>query len=545
MMPASPVRAGRRRRLAAWGALAALLPLEALALSFRFDGQALAGSDRWELRLLARSGLALRLSVALAAAALLLGGARRIRGLRDRAEAAPPRAATVGFLLAHLAALAGFVALSAALFGDAPDPHPAARLAPAWLAAGAATSLLWAFALLPPRTWAALLWGGRKPLLLAGGLGLAALAVASSTTALWEPLRRATFDAAAGLLALAYPAVVNDPESYVLGTDAFQVRIAPQCSGFEGIGLIWAFLAAYLALQRKALRFPQALLLLPAGTLAMWSANVLRIAALVAIGASGHPAVALGGFHSQSGWLLFNTVALGLVVLTHRRGLFRKADRPRPEAAPEANPTAPYLVPLLALVATSMLTGLLSSGSGDLLYPARVVTVAAALAYYRRSYQSCMWRASWPAVLIGAAVFALWIALEPHAATSRTSPPPAVAALPAPLFAAWVAFRVVGSVLTVPIAEELAFRGYLTRRLIDADFEAVPPGRFSWPAFLISSLLFGALHGRWLAGALAGMAYALAWYRRGSMGDAVVAHAVTNALIAVAVLATRSWNLWA
>ena len=70
-------------------------------------------------------------------------------------------------------------------------------------------------------------------------------------------------------------------------------------------------------------------------------------------------------------------------------------------------------------------------------------------------------------------------------------------------------FRIVGSVVAVPLAEELAFRGYLTRRLIAADFQDVPLGRLTWLSFLVSSALFGALHGRWLAGILAGMIYAM------------------------------------
>jgi CAAX prenyl protease-like protein len=108
----------------------------------------------------------------------------------------------------------------------------------------------------------------------------------------------------------------------------------------------------------------------------------------------------------------------------------------------------------------------------------------------------------------------------------------------------WIAGRIAGSVITVPIAEELAFRGYLTRRLIAADFESIPPGSFAWPAFLISSVLFGALHGRWVAGTLAGLLFAVVYYRRGRIGEAVIAHAVANALIAVWVLARDEWSLW-
>jgi membrane protease YdiL (CAAX protease family) len=43
---------------------------------------------------------------------------------------------------------------------------------------------------------------------------------------------------------------------------------------------------------------------------------------------------------------------------------------------------------------------------------------------------------------------------------------------------------------------------------------------------------------------VAGMAYALAFYRRGRLGDAVVAHMTTNGLIALAVLTASAWSLW-
>jgi CAAX prenyl protease-like protein len=99
-------------------------------------------------------------------------------------------------------------------------------------------------------------------------------------------------------------------------------------------------------------------------------------------------------------------------------------------------------------------------------------------------------------------------------------------------------------VAVVPFAEELAFRGYLTRRFSAADVETVPAGRFSWIGFIVSSVLFGTLHSSWIAGILVGMVYAWAWYRRGSIGDAVLAHAVTNFLLAVMVLAGGQWQLW-
>jgi hypothetical protein len=43
---------------------------------------------------------------------------------------------------------------------------------------------------------------------------------------------------------------------------------------------------------------------------------------------------------------------------------------------------------------------------------------------------------------------------------------------------------------------------------------------------------------------IAGMFFAIALYRRGRVTDAILAHAVTNGLIALYVLAAGSWYLW-
>ncbi|MGH9677266.1 MAG: CAAX prenyl protease-related protein, partial [Candidatus Acidiferrum sp.] len=103
--------------------------------------------------------------------------------------------------------------------------------------------------------------------------------------------------------------------------------------------------------------------------------------------------------------------------------------------------------------------------------------------------------------------------------------------------ATWLLFRAVGAVVTVPLAEELTFRGFLTRRLISADFDAVPLGRFTWFSFIASSILFGVLHEQWLAGILTGMIYAGVVYRRGKLADAVIAHAATNCVVGLFSLA--------
>jgi CAAX prenyl protease-like protein len=105
--------------------------------------------------------------------------------------------------------------------------------------------------------------------------------------------------------------------------------------------------------------------------------------------------------------------------------------------------------------------------------------------------------------------------------------------------------RVLGSVLVIPIVEELAFRGFLLRRLIGPDFTEVSLRPFDVKAFLLSSLAFGAIHQSVWVGALAGMLYALAQNARGRTGDAILAHAVTNAILTGSALLGGRWAFWA
>jgi CAAX prenyl protease-like protein len=108
----------------------------------------------------------------------------------------------------------------------------------------------------------------------------------------------------------------------------------------------------------------------------------------------------------------------------------------------------------------------------------------------------------------------------------------------------WLLFRVIGSVVTVPLAEELLFRGYLLAKF--ARQQIMLEGRiaFSWVALILSSILFGLLHANWIAGIVAGLIFGLVRYRGDSVKDAVIAHASANLLLSVYVISSGSWSLW-
>ena len=108
----------------------------------------------------------------------------------------------------------------------------------------------------------------------------------------------------------------------------------------------------------------------------------------------------------------------------------------------------------------------------------------------------------------------------------------------------WIVSRVCAAVVTVPLAEELAFRGFLLRRLQNADFEAVQFKLVGWVPLALSSLVFGLAHGAlWLPGLVAGLAYGGLLKLTGRFGEAVSAHVTSNALLAAWVLTQNQWQL--
>ena len=105
-------------------------------------------------------------------------------------------------------------------------------------------------------------------------------------------------------------------------------------------------------------------------------------------------------------------------------------------------------------------------------------------------------------------------------------------------------FRIAGAVLVVPLMEELFWRSFLIRYIIDKDFDAVRIGTFTWVSFIFTVVLFGFEHNYILAGIMAGIFYNLLLYRTRSLAQCVLAHAVTNLALALYVVVTGKWQFW-
>ena len=485
-----------------------------------------------------------RFLVAMASVTLVLAYVRRAEQLKLVDASVRPALLNYGWLLTHILCVTCLIPLAYSLFRDSPAvplqfPALATLLVIFGTAAAASAVLMlapWSLWLLAIRA-VGIIWGYAA---VAAVVGAGAMQLSQQ---LWTPTAEVTFDLVRRILSPILPTLHADAATRILSTDRFAVEVSDVCSGLEGVGLILAFIAAWLVVFRREYIFPRALILIPVGIATIFALNVFRIAALMLVGNAGFPDVAQYGFHSQAGWIAFNTAACGLVYVSRRSAWLCRSPVALSAGGAIYNPTAAYLMPLLAILAGGVLSHALS-GRFETLYPIRLLTGAAALWMYRREVLAMPWKWTWRGPAVGALIFLMWI-VAARFFSPAADMPTQLAEMHTPARAIWLLCRVAAAVVTVPIAEELAYRGFLMRRLVDADFQAVPFERVPWRAIVASAIVFGLAHGVfWIPGIAAGLAFGLLAQRQRGLGDAVSAHAVANALLAVSVLAFGQWTLW-
>ena len=185
------------------------------------------------------------------------------------------------------------------------------------------------------------------------------------------------------------------------------------------------------------------------------------------------------------------------------------------------------------------------------LYAPRVAVVAALLLAFRRHYVEIdsrdllKLRHALISIGIGVVVFALWIKMD-WTLSSQAAPPGFDPRVLGNVLERWgmTAVRCVGAVLVVPIMEELFWRSFLLRYLIDSDFMSVAVGRLTWFSLFATTLLFGLEHHYLFAGMMAGVLFSLVYYWTRSIAHCILCHAVANLGLAIYVLTTAQWQFW-
>jgi CAAX prenyl protease-like protein len=216
-------------------------------------------------------------------------------------------------------------------------------------------------------------------------------------------------------------------------------------------------------------------------------------------------------------------------------------------------PSVAYIAPFAVFVALLSLNRVLPLP--DLVIQILQIAIPSiVILIFSRNVVDFRLRNIWASIAIGIAVFAVWIApdlmfpgyrhswLFQNALLGTMQKSLSESARASTTI---LALRTVRAALLVPIVEELFWRAWLMRWLISPNFEKVPMGAYQAASFWLCAVLFASEHGAyWDVGLAAGVIYNWWMVRTRSLGDLILAHAVTNACLSAYVIAAGKWEYW-
>lgn len=232
-----------------------------------------------------------------------------------------------------------------------------------------------------------------------------------------------------------------------------------------------------------------------------------------------------------------------------------------PKFDPEADNNKAVVAHVVPFVAWIFLMKMLGDPSGWT-YAIRTVICLGLMLGLRpwRWYPALQWKNMGIAVVVGIAVFVVWVfpespwMPEPLRNFYMTHlmlpfmklPEPLTEFVYAPEVCGWplTLTRLAGSAFVIAIIEEFFWRGFLYRWMLGRNFLSVDPGKLSIGVLLAVSLIFGVEHRRWFVGIIAGLAYGLLYIKTRDIWATSISHVITNMLLGQYVIITESYMFW-
>lgn len=317
----------------------------------------------------------------------------------------------------------------------------------------------------------------------------------------------------------------------------FAVEIGFPCAGLSGIVFSAGVISVYIFLMRTRLRISRTLFLIPVAAVLSWCLNSLRIAILLLIGKYISPALAVNGFHSYAGWIIFTVLTGTLIFSADRLVWFQRNETYRSQTLHTAvlkDAVSAQILPFVVFIFSSLIVGAVFE-IPTLGYPVRILaTVITLIAFWQCVPKTFRLDINPIAYAAGALIAVVWIVAHNADTQPLSEMVPGLSGFSL-LF--WVVMRLFGTTFVVPIVEELFFRGYLLKRMSFG-------GRFSHLiTILLTSILFGVLHGNFLLATAAGMLLAYVALSTGRILNAIVAHAIANGAIGLWALYMNDWSV--
>ncbi|HEX4415937.1 MAG TPA: CAAX prenyl protease-related protein [Lacipirellulaceae bacterium] len=196
------------------------------------------------------------------------------------------------------------------------------------------------------------------------------------------------------------------------------------------------------------------------------------------------------------------------------------------------------------------------------IYSIKIALTLAAMAFVWPGYRQFPFRISWQAILAGVIGVVLWIVicqmhierrlLEPLGLAKflglgdRPAFNPLDVLADTPVWAyTFLVIRFVGLALVVPIIEEFFLRGFIMRWAVRDEWWEVPFGQLTPLAAVLGTAVPMLMHPGELLAAFVWFSL-VTWLmvRTKNIWDCVAAHAITNLLLGIYVVAWHQWQLW-
>ncbi len=212
------------------------------------------------------------------------------------------------------------------------------------------------------------------------------------------------------------------------------------------------------------------------------------------------------------------------------------------------SPAAIRVAPFVIFLVLTALQGKFGAASAYWFYLAKTIAGMWLVWEMRPLVSEMRWAVSWEAIVVGLAIFALWVGLNPYypkfSSRGATGNPCDVFGQDSPLAWFFIAVHILGMTFVVPPLEEVFYRSFLHRYFASQNFLSVPMNKFLQLPFFATAIVFGISHNEWLAGILCGAAFQWLVIRKNRLGDAMTAHAITNFLLGVWIVREHAWNFW-
>ncbi len=183
------------------------------------------------------------------------------------------------------------------------------------------------------------------------------------------------------------------------------------------------------------------------------------------------------------------------------------------------------------------------------IYPVQTLLCGALLIRFYREYRFRSPSRVGFTMATGVLVFLLWISPQQFLGLAPRTigfNPVGIFGNQSLLYWPTIIIRFLRLVVVVPFVEEIFWRGFLLRYLINENFEHVPFGAFSWLSFSIVALAFAFSHSPadWAVALVTGVIYNGVAYRTKNLSSCIVTHAITNLLLGLWIMKTKQWGFW-